>query len=109
MKVRYDDHEYELKYSFRALMIFENITNKSFNPTTLSDIIIFFYSVLLSSAKPAVIEFDRFVELLDREPELLQQFSEWIAGVFTQQRTLTPEASEVKMDEEKAEEESKKK
>ena len=36
MKITIDNREYELKYSFRTLMVYENITNKSFEPKSLT-------------------------------------------------------------------------
>ena len=46
MKVTFNEKEYELKYSFRAYMIYENIMGKSFSPQGLTDMIVFFYSSL---------------------------------------------------------------
>ena len=91
MNVTYNEKTYELKYSFRALMIYENITGKSFNPKTVSDIIFFFYSVLCSTAKHDVIDFDNFIEMLDEHPELITEFSGWLTSVYTQQEKLTPD------------------
>ena len=42
---------YNIKYSLRALFIFEQITNKSFEIKTLLDNYIFFYSMILASNK----------------------------------------------------------
>ena len=59
MKVIIDNKEVQLKYSFRALMIFEKIAGKTFsNITGLTEILIFMYSVIISSDKDITITWD---------------------------------------------------
>lgn len=107
MKVVIKDKEIELKYSFRALMIYENIQNKAFNPTTVSDMIVFMYSVVLASDKAMNIKFDDFMDFVDNNPQLINEFSEWLSGVFNKNQLLSPEqptqkqVDEVKKDSEK--------
>lgn len=92
MKVNIKDTEIELKYSFRALMMYENIQNKSFNPKTLSDIIVFFYCITLSSApKSMTVMFDDFMDWIDAEPDVLNEFSQWLMDTLSRQHALAPE------------------
>ena len=100
MKISYKEKEYELKWSFRALMIYENIVKQSFNPKTITDVILFFYSILCASAKGETIVFDEFMDWVDDNPTSITQFSEWLSGVFTHQDVLS--ANEI--DEDKAKE-----
>lgn len=100
MKITIDNKEYELKYSFRALMIYENITKKSFNPKTLTDILVFFYSIVCASVRDNTVEFDDFMDMLDSNPELVQEFSEWIVNVLTVQSGLSPKIDENKVPDE---------
>lgn len=90
MKLTYKDKEYELKYSFRALMIYENITQKSFQPKNLTDIITFFYSTVLSSAKEPI-DFNEFIDWLDEHVEELNNFSEWLMGSLNLNKEKAPE------------------
>ena len=88
MKIQFKDNTYTLKYSFRALMIYENITNHSFNPKGITDVVIFFYSVFVASAKDTNISFDDFIEWLDENPISINEFSAWLTEVFAQQASL---------------------
>ena len=81
MKVKINDREVELKYSFRSFMIYENITGKSFNPTNLTDILVFFYSTILGSDKSAELKFDEFMDMIDLHPALVTEFSEWLTTI----------------------------
>jgi hypothetical protein len=91
MKLTYKEKEYELKYSFRGLMIYENIMKKSFQPQNLTDIIILFYSTLLAAAKDEVIKYDEFLDWLDENPNELNRFSNFLMEVFGLNQFITPE------------------
>jgi len=51
MKINIKGKEVELKYSLRALMMYENIENKTFQPTSLQNIMTFFYVIVVASSK----------------------------------------------------------
>lgn len=68
----------ELKHGFRSLMIYENITGKSFNPVNLTDIVTYFYCVVLASEKTVRITFDEFINLIDEKPDKVTEFADWL-------------------------------
>ena len=77
-----------LKYTFRALMIYENITQKSFNPKGISDVVVFFYSVVVASTKDTTLSFDDFIDWLDDNATAINEFSVWLTSIFTAQSGL---------------------
>ena len=106
MKVEINDKEIELKYTFRAYMIFEQITDHSFTGSNLSDFITFFYSVLMASDRELAIDFDNFIEWLDENPDKLNEFTEWMIANTKKQSELS---SKKEVKDEKKESGSKKK
>ena len=81
MKIQILGREIELKATFRAYIIFENITGKSFQQlSTLADVLTFFYATILGSAKTTDISFDAFLDFIDENPNVVTEFSEWMAG-----------------------------
>lgn len=78
MTITIKGREIELKYSIRALLIFENITGESFKGDTLEQMVTLFYSIVLSSTKDFTINFDEFLDEIDNNPELLKQYTEWL-------------------------------
>ena len=107
MKFNYKGKEYELKYSFRALMVYENITNKSFQPKSLTDIITLFYSMVITSSKDAI-DFNEFIDFLDDNPDILNEFSHYLLGITKMNDLKAPEIKiEDKKEEKKEEDESK--
>lgn len=78
MKIKINEKEFELKYSIRAMIMYENMTEKSFAPESLTDIITFMYCVVVSSAKDYSIKFDEFIDYLDENPKIINDFGDWI-------------------------------
>jgi hypothetical protein len=88
MKITIKGNTVSLKYSFRALMIYENITQKSFNPKGISDVVVFFYSVVVASTKDTTLSFDDFIDWLDDNATAINDFSVWLTSVFNAQSGL---------------------
>ena len=88
MEITIKGNTVSLKYSFRALMIYENITQKSFNPKGISDVVVFFYSVVVATTKDTTLSFDDFIDWLDDNPTAINDFSVWLTSVFNAQSGL---------------------
>jgi hypothetical protein len=63
-------------------MVYENITNKSFEPKSISDIIYFFYSVAFTSAKGEALDFEKFIDWLDENPSAITEFNVWLTDTI---------------------------
>lgn len=80
MKILIKNKEIELRYGFRAMMIFEEITKESFNIRGMKDLIVYFYSTIIASDKDLDLDFEEFMDWLDSDPETLNDFSNWVVG-----------------------------
>ena len=90
MKVTINEQEVELRYSMRSLFMYENITGASFNPKSLQDFCTFFYCVVCSSNKDLDLTFDDFIdEVIDPQPELMNQFAEWLSKTMQKNNFLS--------------------
>lgn len=80
MKVTIKEKEITLKSSFRALIAYEQITNHTFNPSTITDMILYFYCVIISSKEfdNEPMTFDEFLDYLDEHQDLLNTFTTWL-------------------------------
>ena len=96
MIVKIHDKDVELKTTFRAYMLYENITQKSFAPQTMTDVITFFYCVLITSAKDYDFMYNEFLDMLDDRPEYLTEFSEWLVEEYNKNQKFSPETDEDK-------------
>lgn len=68
MEITIKDKQYTVKYTLRALFIYEQITKKAFALNTITDYYVFFYSMLLANG--AEFTFDEFITELDEHPEI---------------------------------------
>lgn len=88
MKVTIKEQEITLKYSMRAIFQYENILG-AFNPKSLSDFATFFYCVVCSSNKDLDLTFDDFIdEVIDPQPELMNEFAEWLGNIMAKNNFL---------------------
>lgn len=78
MKIQIKDKDIELKYSFRAMMVFEEITGNSFSFSGMKDLIVYFYSTVIASDKDLDLDFEQFMDWLDDNPDELNNFTEWV-------------------------------
>lgn len=68
--IKIGGEEYRIKYTIRALFMFEQITGKAFEIKTLLDNYVFFYCMILANNKDKVLEWDDFLDALDNDKEL---------------------------------------
>lgn len=94
MIINIKDKEIKLKYSFRSLILYENIQNKSFEPASTTDTIVFFYCVVVASDKDLDVSFDEFLDLLDEKPELFMEFAEFLSNEWEKTRMFSPTEEE---------------
>lgn len=105
MTIQILDKEVELRNSFRAYIIFENITGKSFQSmNSLADVLCFMYATILGSLKTTDITWDDFIDYIDEHPEVVTTFSQWIVD----SNTVINEASNKLVEEESAKKKTRK-
>lgn len=80
MKIKIKDLEITLKNSFRSLVIYEAMTKKSFKPETITDVIVYFYSVISASANPEQVDWDDYMDWLDDNPMAINDFQTWLTS-----------------------------
>lgn len=72
-----DYKELKLKWSNRAIMVFEQITERPFAINTTTEMYIFLYATILANNSDIVLTFDEFINDLDNDEELLPYLLEW--------------------------------
>lgn len=79
MKITIKNIDITLKYGFRAQMVYERIQGETFQPISLNNILLMFYSVIISSNKDIQLTFDEFIEYIDNTPKVVVEFTNWMA------------------------------
>jgi hypothetical protein len=84
--IKINDIEYKLKYTLRALFIYEQITNKPFKFEGLYSEYILFYCILLANNTDTfTITFDKFIDICDEYPNLFMEFRKWLLNELEKQ------------------------
>ena len=83
MEIR--NKEYKLKYTLRALFIFEQITGKVFKLETLTDEYIFFYSMLLANNPEMSLTFEDLINAIDEDINIMIQFQNFMKSELEKQ------------------------
>jgi hypothetical protein len=82
MKINIKGKEIELKNTFRSMIIYEKVAGKTFNPEGKTEILLYYYSVIMASDKDCQLEFDDLLDMVDENPKLITDFSEWLNKSF---------------------------
>lgn len=85
MKLNIKEKEIELKYTIRALFIFEKIANKTFTTTSLTDMYLLFYSLIIANCPNIELTFDELIDLCDEDITLFTEFTTWLTSEFEKQ------------------------
>lgn len=78
MQITINEKKITLKKSFRSLIAYESAMGKTFNPTTITESIMYFYCVIISSDSDIELSFDNFMNWLDNNPNSLKEFTQWL-------------------------------
>lgn len=82
--IKIKDKEIELKQTLRALIMYENITDKAFEPKTFQDILTFLWCIVLTSSKDySLITFDEFIDFIDENHQVLGDMIKWLNTEFS--------------------------
>jgi hypothetical protein len=63
------------------MIVYEKLTNESFAPKGITEIINYFYATVLASDKDLELGYETFLDYLDENPEKLTEFNEWLVSV----------------------------
>ena len=89
MKLEIKGTEVEIKGKMRAYLIYEQLTNKAFNPKTFTEMMLYFYSLILANAKDIHLTFEEFMDYLDENEDKLSDFYKWLAKENDMNNQLT--------------------
>lgn len=94
MNIKINGKEYKVKYTIRALFIFEQITGKAFEIKTLLDNYIFFYSMILANNPDDVLDWNVFIDALDSDPSIFKQLNTLVENEQKKQQILVDDSDD---------------
>jgi len=88
MEVTIKDKTYKVKYSIRAMFVFEKLTGKLFKLENLMDWYIFYYAMILAGNPDCELLFDDFIDECDLNPDLVADIRNYLNAQFQKQGQL---------------------
>lgn len=79
MNITINNKEYKVKYTIRALFIYEQITKRPFEIKTTLDNYLFFYSMILANNPDNLLDWEEFIDAMDNDITLIGQLNKIIA------------------------------
>lgn len=86
--IKIGNQEYNLKYTIRALFVYERLTGKSYTPGELMNDYLLLYSILLAVNENFNMKFNDFIDLCDKDPSVFCEFKKWFITVLEQRISL---------------------
>jgi hypothetical protein len=78
MEITIKEKTYKIKYTLRALFIYEEIKKEPFVLKSFTDYYLFFYCLLMANNEDLDISFTEFIDALDENPDLTVQITEYL-------------------------------
>lgn len=78
--IKINGTEYKVKYSIRAMFIFEQIKGEPFGLYTTLDNFVFFYSMIMASNKNCSLKWDDFIDAIDNDNSIVTQLQEVLSN-----------------------------
>ena len=101
MNITIKDKEYKLKYTLRALFIFEQATGKAFKMETLTDQYLLFYCILAANNENMVLTFEDFIDALDEDPTIMIEFLKYLKFELEKQNAFSNKSEGASIEDDK--------
>ena len=75
--IKIGEQEYKLKYTVRALFVYERLTGKSYDLGGLMNDYLLLYSILLAVNETFDMKFNDFIDQCDLNPSIFNEFKKW--------------------------------
>lgn len=88
--------DYKLKYTLRALFIYEQITGKAFELKTITDEYLFFYCVLMANNPDSSLTFEELIEAIDEDMGIMVEFQNFLKKELEKQQLFITNNTDAK-------------
>lgn len=93
MKITINNQDVELKINMKTFLLYENITDTSFTAKSMTDLLTFFYCIVVASMDNYSLTFDSFLDWVNDNPDHLNEIYKWIIDSQNNQSKLSGQNS----------------
>lgn len=91
MEITIKNTLYKLKYTLRALFIYEQITGKVFSMQTVTDEYLYLYCLLIANNPDMELSFDELIDQCDEDYNIMLQFKRFLKNEMDKQSAFLTE------------------
>lgn len=84
MTIKLFDKTVELKFSFKAEMLFEQINDKTFTAQTTTEWVEYLFCCIIAQLGDGSVKYDEFLSWLDENPNVIFDFMQWYTDTMTE-------------------------
>ena len=88
--------DYKLKYTLRALFIYEQITGKAFELKTITDEYLFFYCIFMANNPDSSLTFDELIDAIDEDMSIMLEFQNLLKKELEKQQLFITNNTDAK-------------
>lgn len=88
--------EYKLKYTLRALFIYEQVTGRIFKLETITDEYLFFYCILAANNPDIQLTFDELIDAIDEDMSIMLEFQTFLKKEMEKQQLFIANTEDTK-------------
>lgn len=85
---------YRIKYTLRGLFVYEQIAGVPFSPEKTLNVFLLIFCFLIVNNEDFSMSFDKFMDILDDEPETVKNIMDWMAEETTRINLISGEKLE---------------
>lgn len=90
-----NNKEYKFKFTLRAMMLFEQITQRTFAINNLTDEYLYIYCLVMANNPNADMTFEDLIDAMDNDPAILEKFKEELE-IYTKKQSMYLDTENVK-------------
>jgi hypothetical protein len=85
MEVIINNITYKIKYSIRALMVYEQLTDRPFKGENITELYVFFYALIIANNPDSILLFNDFIDFCDDNPDIAFEIQKYISDEILKQ------------------------
>lgn len=91
MTIRIKEEDYQVKYTIRAMFIWEQIMHRPFELKTTLDNYAYFYALIAASNPDKTIKWDDFIDAVEDKPEIINELITFLSDYHANQSIFDEE------------------
>lgn len=91
-----NNKEYKFKFTLRAMMLFEQVTNRTFSIKSITDEYLYLYCMIMANNPNADLTFNDLIDAMDSDASIMATFKKELEAYNNKQNLYLKEDGDIK-------------